>query len=158
MDVTQYVTDKLQSISKLLTEIEDILCENVHESKLTKGKKSVRISGLEPTDNGYVKKDVIRQMYFNGPDRLSKSDNFNWKKTPSDVNDSDSNARKMCKKNHKNKKYRMSSTLNDVVNNRSNKNQIDNARKSCSHEQFKTKLNETTLKFMKYFQKFNNDE
>jgi len=157
MDTTLNVTDKLQSISKLLKEIEDILRENVHESQLTEDKKCICISVLEPTDNSNTKREVMRQMYFNGLDRLSNSDDFSWKKTPSDDSDSDSNAWKMCRKNHKNKTHRMN-TLNDVVYDRSNENQIDNARKNCSHKQFKIKLNGVTQKFMKYFEEFNNDE
>lgn len=159
MDKKKEVSERLKCISKLLKEIEDIICERQSEPQQVKNDSSICKCGqqfkstqeiyLVQTKNNKENCSKYKKIKNNDSEKYLKSQELNRKKMSPDIKDS---AILYSRKN-----YKKSNEKNNYKVPRDDKRGYKNERvpEDYANDEFKCKLNDIRQKFLTYFEDLN---
>lgn len=167
MDVGKEIKDRLKLISKLLKEVEDILCKHLYNKQLPKDQSYICICEQESSseilsnDNHIMNRNGInvqtkKHLNTTCSEKHVKSEELDKYKNSADVNETIGRRSWKTYKHNREKDKDLDEVSCVLCCEMSNK-PIDKIEKNCNREYYINKLNDIKEMFLSYFEEFNKD-
>jgi len=166
--VSKEIKARLNKVSNLLREIEDILCKAKNDVQLECNHSYICVCEKQSIpelietlsnhskDNGSRKCEKMQKLHMTCSKKHTKCKSTGEEKMSFNVNDISA----CCRRNN-NQNHEKNNTNDLCCNNLLSKKKIDNTRyndNKCMYELFKNKLNDINQKYMSYFDENNKNE